>query len=110
VIELLAKLVARQNGCPLPTKLEAVRRTLVECIARAAAYADVDTEVVTAQSVLALETSVIDTDAAAEALGISAAGVRWACRKGWVGKKVGGRWVITAEEIEMYRKTRKKVA
>jgi hypothetical protein len=110
LIGLLEKLLARQNGCPLSAKSAGVRRDLEECIARAAAYADVSPEVVATQSVLPSETAVITTDAAADALGIGPAGVRWACRHGWLGRKVGGRWWITEEEIEMYRNTRRGVA
>ncbi|OMB93215.1 helix-turn-helix domain-containing protein [Mycobacterium colombiense] len=107
VLGLVEKLLARQNGQPLPTKLREIRDDLSDCIARAAANADVSTKAVTAESVLAFEK---DPAAAAEALGISPSGVRWACRAGRLGRKVGDRWLISDEEIAMYRNTYQRAA
>ena len=102
VFTFLEKLLARQNGQPLSSKLVEMRDDLKECIARAATNADVSTKAAIAQGVLAFEK---DVNAAAEALRISPGGVRWACRAGRLGRKVGDRWRITDEEIEMYRNT-----
>lgn len=102
VLGLVEILLGRQNGQPLPTKLRAIRDDLSDCIARAAANADVSAKAVTAESVLAFEK---DTAAAAESLGISPSGVRWACRAGRLGRKVGDRWLISEEDLEMYRST-----
>ncbi|ORV81060.1 hypothetical protein AWC11_27325 [Mycobacterium interjectum] len=100
VIGLAEKLLARQNGQPLSPRLQAMRNDLTDCVARAAANADVSTNEVTARAVLAFEK---DTTAAAEALGISPSGVRWACRAGRLGRKVGDRWLISDQEIAMYK-------
>ena len=75
---------------------------------RAAANADVSTKAVIAQGVLAFDKDVND---AAEVLGITPGGVRWACRNGRLGgKKSGRQWLTTDEEIEMYRNTHQRQA
>jgi Helix-turn-helix domain len=102
LIGLAEKLLGRQNGQPLPTKLRDIRDDLSTCITRAAANADVSTKAVLAESVLAFDKS---PDAAAEILGIKPGSVRSACRAGHIGRKVGDRWLISDEEIEMYRRT-----
>jgi len=102
VIALTEKLLSRQNGQPLPPKARSIRNDLRGCLARAAANADVSTKEVMAQSVLAFDKS---PDAAAEELGIKPGSVRSACRAGHIGRKVGDRWLISDEEIEMYRRT-----
>ena len=108
VITFLEKLLARQNGQPLSSKLVEMRGDLKECIARAAANADVSTKAAIAQGVLAFEK---DVNAAAEVLGITPGGVRWACRNGRLGgRKIGRQWLITDEEIEMYRNTYQRQA
>ncbi len=102
IITLAEKLLSRQNGQLLPPKAESIRNGLRGSLARAAANADVSTNAVIAQSVLAFEKS---PDAAAEILGIKPGSVRSACRAGHIGRKVSGRWLIRDEEIEMYKRT-----
>jgi hypothetical protein len=102
IITLAEKLLSRQNGQPLSPKARSIRSDLSTCITRAAANADVSTKEVLAESILAFEKS---PDAAAEILGIKPGSVRWACRNGKLGRKVGDRWLISDEEIEMYRQT-----
>lgn len=102
VIGVFEKLLARRNGQPLSPLILAMRSDLKECIARAAANADVSAKAVMAQEVLSFEK---DVNSAAEALGITPGGVRWACREGRLGRKIGRQWLISDEEIEMYRRT-----
>jgi hypothetical protein len=102
VITLAEKLLCRQNGQPLSPKARSIRSDLKGCLARAAANADVSTEALGTQSVLAFEKS---PEAAAEILGIKPGSVRYACRAGRIGRKVGDRWLITDAEIEMYART-----
>ncbi|BCP00700.1 helix-turn-helix domain-containing protein [Mycobacterium intracellulare] len=102
VITVVEKLLGRQNGQLLPANLRDMREELGECVARAAANAGVSTKAVSAESVLAFSRS---PAAAAKALGIKAASVRWACRNGKLGTRVGDRWLITDDEIEHYRRT-----
>jgi Helix-turn-helix domain len=103
VISLLERLLARQNGQPLPSSLSDMRNGLKDCITRAGANAGVSTKALSAHGDLGFEQ---DVNAAAEALGITPAGVRWALRTGRLGgRKVGRNWLISVEEIEMYRNT-----
>lgn len=41
---------------------------------------------------------------AAKELGVSADRVRQFCKEGRIGQKVGGRWVIPADEVKMFQK------
>ena len=108
VINFVEKHLQRQNGQPLPSKLSLIRRDFKDCITRAAANADVSTKAVSPQSVLAFDKDVND---AAEALGITTGGVRWAFRNGKLGgKKKGRQWLTSDEEIEMYRNTHQRQA
>ncbi|BBY35888.1 hypothetical protein MMAN_58040 [Mycobacterium mantenii] len=100
LVGLTEKLLARQNGQPLPPKARDLRDGLSDGLARAAANAGVSSKAVLAEEVLAFERS---PEAAAEVLGIQPGSVRYACRAGRIGRKVGDRWLISDEEIEMYR-------
>jgi hypothetical protein len=102
VIGLAEKLLARTNGQPLPDRAFVMRDSLRNCLLLAGTYASTDAnvsaETVLSESGLAFELS---PSAAASALGISTSAVRFACRSGHLGRKVGGRWVITDREIEV---------
>jgi hypothetical protein len=101
VLGLLERLMARQSGQPLPAALVEMRDGLKDCLTRAAANAGVSAKVVSAQDVLGLEQ---DVNAAAEALGITPAGVRWALRTGRLGgRKVGRQWLVADTDIADYR-------
>jgi Helix-turn-helix domain len=111
VITLSEKLLARLNGQPLPADLVALRAEYRAGLARAAAAADAPTdghvsgEEVLADAGLALDMS---PSMAAKALGVSASGVRFACRAGHLGSKVGDRWLISRQELEVYKQTHLK--
>lgn len=100
VIAIFEKMLARQNGQPLPLNLVEMRDELRVCLARAAASAGVSAQDGRAETVL---TSSKSPAAAAKALGIKPGSVRWACRNGLLGTRIGDRWLITDEEIEDYR-------
>ena len=50
----------------------------------------------------------LDTNGAAKALGLSQIRVRQLCQDGRLGTLVGSRYVITAEEIERFKKIPRK--
>jgi hypothetical protein len=107
-ISLLERLLDRQSGQPLPASLVSMRAGFKTCLTRAAANASVSAKVVSAQDILGLEQ---DVNAAAEALGITPAGVRWALRTGRLGgRKIGRNWLIGDEDIEMYKNTYQRSA
>jgi hypothetical protein len=105
VFNLLEQLLRRQNGQPLPADLVGLRD---ECRAALLAATDASTgghvsaEQVLADAGLALDLS---PSMAAKALGVSASGVRFACRAGHLGRKVGDRWLISRSELEVYQQT-----
>jgi hypothetical protein len=100
-IDLMEKLLARQAGHPLPSRLSSVRDSFKECITRAATNADASSSVVFEQHSLGFEK---DVNAAAKALGITTGGVRWALRNGRLGgRKIGRQWLVSDEDIEFYR-------
>jgi excisionase family DNA binding protein len=98
---LLERLLARQNGQPLPPSIVAMRDEFKSCLTRAASNADTSARVVIPQANLGLEQ---DVNAAAEALGITPDAVRWALRKGKLGgRKSGRQWLVSYDDIENYR-------
>jgi Helix-turn-helix domain len=109
LIGLAEKLLIRANGQPLPADVQMMRADLRSCLARAAADACTDGHVsgeeVLADAGLALDMS---PSMAAKALGVSASGVRFACRAGHLGSKVGDRWLISRQELEVYKQTHLK--
>jgi excisionase family DNA binding protein len=97
----MEKLLARQAGHPLPSRLSSVRDSLKSCLTRAATNAAASAPVVFEPVALPLEK---DVNAAAEALGITPGGVRWALSKGRLGgRKLGRQWLISDEDIELYK-------
>jgi Helix-turn-helix domain len=98
---LLERLLAGRSGQPLPASIVAIRGGFNDCLTYASANASVSTKALSAQSDLRFEQ---DVNAAAEALGITPAGVRWALRTGRLGgRKVGRQWLVTDTDIENYR-------
>jgi hypothetical protein len=100
IIGLAEKLLARQNGQPLPPDAQSIRDELRTSLIRAAGLADATKTRVLAEVDLVWDKS---PEAAAEILGIKADSMRAACRAGRLGRKVRGQWLITDEEIEVYR-------
>lgn len=51
---------------------------------------------------------IIDIKVAAKELGIDATTLRRHCKKGHLGRKHGRDWLITRQELEAFRKSRRK--
>lgn len=107
LIGLTEKLLARQNGQALSPDVQSMRDDLRTSLIRAAGLADATKNGVLAEVDLAWDKS---PEAAAEMLGVKADSVRAACRAGRLGRKVRGQWLISDEEIEMYRQTYRRGA
>jgi excisionase family DNA binding protein len=50
---------------------------------------------------------IMTVEEAARALGIKEARVRQLCRSGVMGRKMGRDWIISRDDVEHYRKTRR---
>lgn len=102
LIDLARQLLALRNGCALGEHADSIERRLRECIHLRATYDNVRTEVPPRQHVLPSHSDLTVKTAAAE-LGITEAGVRWACRNRQLGRKIGSQWRINPEELAMYK-------
>lgn len=107
LIELTRKLLARQNGLPLPEPAPTIQRSLRECADLRATCANASAQPVFGQPALPSEPSLTAKDIAAE-LNITPSRARWICQHQRLGRKVGNQWQITREEFEMYKTTRIK--
>jgi hypothetical protein len=100
IIGLTEKLLARQNGQALSPDAQSMRDDLRTSLIRAAGLADATKNGVLVEVDLTWEKS---PEAAAEILGMKVGSVQAACRAGRFGRKVRGQWLITDQEIEVYR-------
>jgi hypothetical protein len=107
LFELNARLLARLKLPPHRGPVLAVRRDLEQFLTYAAAY-DVSTNVTSTHQPLPSSSELLTPNDAAPELGIQPAGVRWLCRNRRLGRKVGNRWLISREDVDMYRKNRTK--
>jgi Helix-turn-helix domain len=107
-MDALAAKIDKDGGRLYP-HVVAVRNLVAESLTRAGTHGDMGTEVAASAQVLALGAAdaFVDTNGAAEALGISPDGVRWLRRKGHLdATRVGNRWLFTWASVEDYRARR----
>lgn len=112
LINLTTRLLAKLRWPQLSGPVLAAQRDLEEFVTYANTYenrTNVRTEAISARDVLPSGSELVRPKDAAVELGIQPAGVRYHCTNNGLGRKVGSRWRITREELDMY-KTSKGIA
>jgi hypothetical protein len=105
IIEKRRKYLLLQGSTLHPLD-EEIQRALRECVDLRATYADASTKVVLSQHVLPSDSELLTSNDVAIELGIKPAGVRWHCKNNGLGRKVGSRWVIDREDLNMHKLSR----
>ena len=109
LIDLTTRLLAKLRWPRLSDPVLAAKRDLEQFVTHANAYANrtnVRTEAISARHVLPSGSELVRPKDAAVELGIEPAGVRYHCTNNGLGRKVGSRWQIEREELNMFKATR----
>ena len=96
--------LARPRGQRLSASLADIRRELATCTSRPPVSGSTNAEGIAALLNSQSTPMGIDTDTAAEHLGITPDAVRWLCRNGrLIADRVRGRWFVEAQSLDNYR-------